>query len=374
MKNFRLIAIAVFTLGFVGVNGQNKSDAIALKDAFKDKFYIGVAINRNQANGTDKKAQPLISSQFNSISPENDMKWEKIHPGRSGYDFKHADAYVDFGVKNKMFVIGHTLVWHSQTPDWVFEDENGKPLTREALLKVMKDHITTVVSRYKGKIGGWDVVNEAFNEDGTYRQSKWYTIIGEDFIEKAFEYAHAADPNVELYYNDYNVYKASKRSGILKLVQKLKSANIKITAVGEQAHYGLNNPPINEVENVITDFAALNIITNFTELDVSVLPEKDNNLTADISNKEVYNAKYNPYTKGLPEEVLKDLAVRYADLFRIFVKYDKYVSRVTFWGLTDGDSWLNNFPMPGRTNYPLLYDRQYKEKQALFSAIKSTVK
>jgi len=352
---------------------MQKVKAAPLKDVFGDKFYMGVAINRNQANGTDKKAQAILSSQFNSISPENDMKWEKIHPAKNTYDFKHADAYVDFGIKNKMFVIGHTLIWHSQTPDWVFEDSNGKPLSREALLTVMKDHITTVVTRYKGKISGWDVVNEAFNEDGTFRQSKWFTIIGEDFIEKAFEYAHAADPKAELYYNDYNVYKTAKRAGILKLVQKLKAANIAITAVGEQGHYNLSNPPVSEVESVITDFAALNIITNFTELDISVLPDKDANLTADVSTKETYNAKYNPYTKSLPDAVLKSLAKRYADLFKVFVKHSDTVSRITFWGLTDGDSWLNDFPMPGRTNYPLLYDRKYNEKTEVINFIKSTL-
>lgn len=377
MMKLRLMAIALcFMGGTSALDAQSiasKGKLSPLKDVFNDKFYIGVAINRSQAEGTDKKAQAILISQFNSISPENDMKWERIHPGRESYDFKYADAYVDFGVKNKMFVIGHTLVWHSQTPDWVFEDENGKPLSREALLKVMKEHITTVVTRYRGKIAGWDVVNEAFNEDGTFRQSKWYTIIGEDFIEKAFEYAHAADPNAELYYNDYNVYKTSKRAGILKLVQKLKAAKINIIAVGEQAHYNLTNPPVSEVEKVITDFAALKVITNFTELDVSVLPDKDANLTADVATKEAYNAQYNPYTKGLPDDVLKSLAKRYADLFKVFVKHSDDVSRVTFWGLTDGDSWLNNFPMPGRTNYPLLYDRKYNEKQEVTKAVKSTL-
>jgi endo-1,4-beta-xylanase len=217
------------------------------------------------------------------------------------------------------------------------------------------------------------VVNEAFNEDGTYRPSKWYSIIGEDFIEKAFEYAHAADPKADLYYNDYNVYKTAKRVGILKLVKKLQAANIPIVAVGEQAHYNLSNPPVTEVENVITDFAALHIITNFTELDVSVLPDKGTDMTADVSTKETYNAKYNPYTSGLPDAVLQDLAQRYAELFKVFVKHSDDVSRVTFWGLTDGDSWLNDFPMPGRTNYPLLYDRKYNEKTALFTAVKSTL-
>lgn len=345
----------------------------SLKEIFKDKFYMGVAINRSQAEGKDKKAVSIISDQFNSISPENDLKWEKIHPEKGVYDFTHADAYVDFGLKNNMFIIGHTLVWHSQTPDWVFEDSNGKPLTREALLKVMQKHITTVVTRYKGKIKGWDVVNEAFNEDGTYRKSKWYSIIGEDFIEKAFEYAHAADQNAELYYNDYNLYKPEKRAGVLKLIERLKAKNVTIAAVGEQGHYGLNSPLLSEVEKTITDFRQANVIVNFTELDINVLPDVAENVTADVSNNAVYYAKYDPYKKSLPKEVSKKLADRYGMLFKLFVKHAYVISRITFWGVTDADSWLNNWPMPGRTNYPLLYDRDNKPKKDVINTIKSTL-
>lgn len=364
-----IVVLCVFVNnGTAQVNTTNK-DTVSLKGLFKNEFYIGVAINRDQANGNDTKAQPLISGQFNSISPENDLKWEKIHPRRNGYDFLNADAYVNLGVKNKMFVIGHTLVWHSQTPDWVFEDENGKLLNRDALLGVMKEHINTVVTRYKGKIKGWDVVNEAFNEDGTLRQSKWLTIIGEDYIEKAFEYAHLADPMAELYYNEYNLYNPLKRAGVLKLVAKLKAKNIAITAVGEQAHYNLSKPVIDDVEKVITDFIKLGVKVNFTELDISVLPDKNGELTADVSNKESYNIKYNPYTKGIPTDVNNRLAKRYSDLFKLFSEYSSSISRVTLWGLTDGDSWLNNWPMPGRTNYPLLFDREYNVKPEIIEAI-----
>jgi len=377
MRNFLLAQLMFFV--FVAGNGQNSdnkqlpdSKIIPLKDITGDKFYIGVAINRNQAVGNDKQAQAIIVRQFNSISPENDMKWEKIHPVRGSYEFKYADSYVDFGIKNNMYVIGHTLVWHSQTPDWVFKDKNGKPLDREALLKIMKEHIITVVKRYKGRIKGWDVVNEAFNEDGTMRQSKWFTIIGDDYIEKAFEYAHEADPDAELYYNDYNVYKTEKRAGILKLVSKLKADKIFITAVGEQAHYNLISPVISDVEKTITDFKELNVKINITELDISVLPDKAENLTADVSNKEEYQEKYNPYKNGLPKDVLKNLAQRYGALFKLFNQYPGTISRVTLWGLTDGDSWLNNWPMPGRTNYPLLFDRQYMAKPEVIKAIKDS--
>lgn len=374
MKSLKLLQIVSVLVCSFGVNSTIYAQQASLKESFKDHFYMGIAINRNQATGSDTKAQAIIKDQFNSLSPENDLKWQMIHPNPGTYNFKFADAYVDFGVQNNMFVIGHTLVWHSQTPKWVFTDSEGKDLTRDALLKVMKEHITTVVTRYKGKIKGWDVVNEALNDDGTLRKSKWLTIIGEDFIEKAFEYAHLADPDAELYYNDYNLYKPAKRAGAIQLIERLRSKNIKVDGVGEQGHYSLNNPSLDDIEKTITDFVAKDLIVNFTELDVSVLPEKDENLTADISNTEAYNAKYNPYTKGLPDNVLKKLAGRYEDIFKLLVKHSSKISRITFWGLTDGDTWLNNFPMRGRTNYPLLYDRNYKPKNEVINSIKSTVK
>jgi len=366
-----IVCIAVYGQTNKGKQVRYKNGA-PLKEVINDNFHIGVAINRNQAVGNDKQAQAIIVRQFNSISPENDLKWERIHPLRDTYDFKYADSYVNFGLDNNMFTIGHTLVWHSQTPNWVFEDKNGKPIDRDNLLQIMKEHITTVVSRYKGKIKGWDVVNEAFNEDGTMRASKWHTIIGDDYIEKAFEYAHEADPDAELYYNDYNVYKTEKRAGILKLISKLKSHNIFITAVGEQGHYSLDAPAISNVEQTITDFKALGVKVNITELDISVLPDKAENLTADVSNKEKYEEKYNPYKNGLPKDVLKKLAQRYGTLFKLFNQYSGTVSRVTLWGLSDADSWLNNWPMPGRTNYPLLFDRQYKAKAEVIKAIEDS--
>jgi len=340
-----------------------------LKEAYKGKFYIGVAINRNQAVGKDKKAEQLISEQFNSLSPENDLKWERIHPQRGTYYFKAADAYVNFGKNHGMFTIGHTLVWHSQTPDWVFEDVNGKSLTREALLSELKEHINTVVGRYKGVIKGWDVVNEALNEDGSLRESKWRTIIGDDFIEKAFQFAHEADPAAELYYNDYNLYKPEKRAGAITIINKLRSKGIAVTAVGEQGHYSLSNPPLEQVAQTITDFIKAGVDVNFTELDISVLPDDGASNTADVANKSDYQQKYNPYANGLPDNVMADLAKRYGQLFKLFTAHQDHISRITFWGLTDSDSWLNDWPIKGRTNYPLPYSRDYKPKTAVINEI-----
>lgn len=344
------------------------------KDAFKDKFYIGVAINRRQAMQKNEKEATLIKQQFNSISPENDLKWENIHPAPGIYNFNPADKYVKTGMESDMFIIGHTLVWHSQTPDWVFTDEHENLLTREQLLERMKSHIDAVVARYKGKIKGWDVVNEALNEDGSLRDSKWRTIIGDDYIEKAFEFAHAADPEAELYYNDYNLYKAEKRSGAIKIVNSLKDKGLPIKAVGEQGHYNLDRASLKDIEATIQDFIKAGVIVNFTELDISVLPEANADATADVANSEAYKEELNPYTDGLPAEVENRLAQHYGSIFQLFVKYEKHIDRVTFWGLSDADSWLNNWPVRGRTNYPLPFNRDYTVKKEVTKAILDAAK
>jgi endo-1,4-beta-xylanase len=278
---------------------------------------------------------------------------------------------VAFGEKHKMFIVGHCLVWHSQTPRWVFQDDKGEPLTREALLERMHDHIRTVVGRYKGRIGGWDVVNEALNEDGSMRQSQWYKTIGDDFILKAFQFAHEADPQAELYYNDYNLEKEPKRKGAVELIKKLKATGEAVTAVGLQGHDNLDSPTVQQQDDTIQAFKALGVKVAITELDVDVLPRANRQNTADISAVAAGGAGLNPYTSELPDEVQQQLAKRYAELFGVFVKYRDTVSRVTFWGVTDGDSWLNNFPVRARTNYPLLFDRQGKPKPAFDAVIKA---
>jgi endo-1,4-beta-xylanase len=342
---------------------------VPLKDHFKKDFLIGVAIKRAYANGTDQKAQKLIIEHFNSISPENDMKWGAIHPKAGVYEFNHADQYVDFGVRNHMTVIGHTLIWHSQTPEWVFKDDQGQQIGREALLKRMQEHIETVVGRYKGRIKGWDVVNEAFNDDGSFRNTKWKTIIGEDYIEKAFEFAKKADPKCELYYNDYNLYNSVKRASVIKLIKRLQAKHISIHAVGEQGHYHLDRPAISSMEKMLADFKLTGVNVNFTELDIDVLPSATMEITAEITANADYTEKYNPYKTGLPDAVTGQLARRYQSIFSLAVKYRKTVNRITFWGLTDGASWLNNFPVRGRTNYPLLFDRNYQMKTVVYKAI-----
>jgi endo-1,4-beta-xylanase len=235
----------------------------------------------------------------------------------------------------------------------------------------MKEHITTVVTRYKGKIGGWDVVNEALDEDGTLRKSQWLNIIGEDYLVKAFQYAHEADPDCELYYNDYSIENEAKRKGAVDLISKLQAAGVKVAAMGLQGHDSLDWPTLQQQEDTIDAFAALGLKLAITELDVDVLPRAGRG-SADVSATSTGGA--NPYVNGLPDDIQQALARRYADLFAIFVKHAKVMSRVTFWGVTDGDSWKNNFPVRGRTNYPLLFDREGKPKPAFHTVIQAAKK
>jgi endo-1,4-beta-xylanase len=339
----------------------------ALKNAYRNGFLVGVAINTDQITGKDARGDALILEQFNSISPENVMKWEVIHPRPDAYDFTMADKYVEFGVKHHMFIVGHNLCWHSQTPAWVFKDDKGDPITREALLQRLHDHIQTVVGRYKGKIGSWDVVNEALNEDGTLRQSQWIKIIGEDYIVKAFQYAHEADPKVLLTYNDYNLETPAKRKGAIEIVKKLQAAGVPIAIVGDQAHLHLDGATAADEEATITELAATGVKVAITEFDIDVLPSAWGH-TADVSLNIQENPKLNPYPKGLPDDVQQQLAKRYADLFAVYWKHRDVVARVTFWGVTDAGSWLNDWPVKGRSSYPLLFDRDGMPKPA-FKAV-----
>jgi endo-1,4-beta-xylanase len=340
-----------------------------LKEAFAGVFRIGAAVNEAQIEERDARSNPIILAQFNSITPENILKWEVVHPTPGKYNFGPGDRYVAFGGKHKMFIVGHCLVWHSQTPRWVFQDSQGAALTRDALLGHMRDHIQTVVGRYKGKIAGWDVVNEALNEDGSMRQSPWYQIIGEGYVLKAFQFAHEADPEAELYYNDYSLENVAKRKGALELIRRLKAAGAPITGVGLQAHAKMDWPTVRQLADTIEAFHALGMRVNITELDVDVLPRTTQQNTADISARTAADPVANPYAAGLPDEVQGKLAARYAELFGVFVQYRNAIDRVTFWGATDGDSWLNDFPTPGRTNYPLLFDRQGRPKPAFAAVI-----
>ncbi|MEL7363447.1 MAG: endo-1,4-beta-xylanase, partial [Bacteroidota bacterium] len=340
----------------------------ALQEVFGDAFLVGTALNSAQLADADPRGNPIVEHHFNAVTPENVMKWEVIHPEPGVYDFEEADAFVDYAEEHDLFVIGHTLVWHSQTPDWVFQDENGDPLTREALLARMKDHIDTVAGRYRGRVDGWDVVNEALNDEGGLRDSPWRQIIGDDYLEHAFRYAHEADPDAELYYNDYSLENAPRRDGAVRLVQGLLDAGIPVTGIGTQAHVNMEWPTPAQFDSTITAFAALGQVM-VTELDITVLPGFDGGQSADVNLRADGTPEMNPYPDGLPEAMQFQLAARYAEIFEVFYRHRDAISRVTFWGVTDGDSWRNGWPIEGRTNYPLLFDREGATKPAFHAVV-----
>jgi endo-1,4-beta-xylanase len=348
------------------------TDRPALKKVFKKDFHIGAALSHDQVAGKDAAAVALIKEQFNSITSENILKWERIHPELNRYDFAPADQFVAFGEKNKMFIVGHTLVWHNQTPRWVFEDGAGKPATRDMLLQRLRDHIFTVVGRYQGRIHGWDVVNEAVEDDGSSRKTKWREIIGPDYVQKAFEFAREADPQAELYYNDFNLWKKEKADAVVQLVRDLQAKGIRVDGIGEQGHWGLDYPTIAEADAAIQAFAALGVKVMITELDITALPNPDDwSGGADITRNDALRQHLNPYPEALPDSMQQVLAKRYAESFALFHKHRDKISRVTFWGVNDGQSWLNNWPVRGRTNYPLLFDRAYQPKPAFEAVIQT---
>ncbi|RKD92379.1 endo-1,4-beta-xylanase [Mangrovibacterium diazotrophicum] len=345
---------------------------LSLKDAFAGKFYIGAALDSAQIVGEDTAAIRVVKEQFNAIVAENCMKSEKIQPQEGVFDFHLPDQFVDFGEQNGLFVTGHTLIWHSQAPAWFFVDSLGNDVSREVMIERMKTHIQTVVGRYKGRIKGWDVVNEAILDDGSYRQSKFFEIIGEDYIRLAFEFAHQADPDAELYYNDYSMANAGKREGVVAMVKKLQEQGVRIDGIGMQAHIGLGHPDIAEFEKSIEAFGALGVHVMITELDLTLLPFPDQNVGAEVSASFEYQQQMDPYKEGLPDEMNTKFENRYLDFFKLFLKHQDVISRVTQWGVNDTQSWRNYWPIDGRTDYPLLFDRENNPKPVVAKIIELT--
>ncbi|WP_281297491.1 endo-1,4-beta-xylanase [Flavobacterium limnophilum] len=339
--------------------------AVTIKEAYKENFYIGTALSQSQIEEKDPMVTALISKEFNSITPENIMKSMFTHPEQDRFDFKLSDKYVAFGEKHNMFIHGHTLIWHSQLAPWMAQIKDST-----AMADMMTNHITTIVSKYKGRINSWDVVNEALNEDGTLRKSVFLNSYGKDFLTLAFKLAAKADPKTDLYYNDYNLCNAKKRKGAVDMIKNLQKNGAKIDGVGEQGHWNLTSPSLDEIEQTILDFSALGIKVAFTELDITVLPSPWDVVGADVNQKSEANEKMNPYPKVLPDSVQQQLAARYEAIFKLFLKHQDKISRVTLWGVNDGQSWLNDWPIRGRTNYPLLFDREFKPKEAYTSVLK----
>jgi endo-1,4-beta-xylanase len=375
------------------------ADTPTLKDAYKDDFYVGVAINRTMAMGTAvqvdnvnrkpeqvEKDIALVKEQFNQISPENDLKWALIQPreGPDGYNFGPADAYVNFGLSNGMFIVGHTLVWHGQTPNWVFAGTNPPPemvnppgtnapgrgygrgfgfngprASREELLQRMHDHIATVVGRYKGKIKVWDVVNEAVADNGTniLRNSPWLQIIGPDFIAKAFEYAHEADPDAILRYNDYSLESPAKRHKLIALIKSLQAQNVPVGAIGSQTHVSVSGPTFAAEDQALTELETLGLPIHITEFDVNSAQGGQRNTGADVA------ANASTTQGGLVDDANRRLADQYASLFKVFLKHKNSVKVVTLWGANDAISWR-------AAGKPLLFDGNDQPKPAFDAVIK----
>ena len=366
-----LAGVLLLTLLLMGCSAPQQEQAPSLKDAYKDMFLIGTALNANHNFGHDTLGIKLIQDHFNSIVAENCMKSMHLQPTEGVFFFDEADKFIAFGEANNMHIVGHTLIWHSQAPDWLFTDENGEDVSREVMIERMRSHIHTVVGRYKGRVDGWDVVNEAVLDDGSWRNTKFYEIIGEEYIKLAFQFAHEADPDAELYYNDYAMSQEGKRNSVVEMVKKLQEEGIKIDGIGMQGHMGMDYPDISEFEKSIEAFAALGVKVMITEMDITLLPFPAGE-TAEVSLTAEYQEKMNPYAEGLPEEVEAAFNKRYSDFFGLFLKHQDKISRVTLWGLTDNDTWRNDWPIPGRTDYPLLFDRNYQPKPVVQQLIDLT--
>ena len=339
-----------------------------LAAATKGEFLFGVAVNMQQVNGANPIETELIAKEFSAIVPENCMKPQPIHPEENRYNWDDADKFVAFGEKNKQIVTGHCLIWHSQIGRWMFTDSVGKNVSPEVLKERMHQHIATVVGRYKGRVKGWDVVNEAFEDNGTYRNSKFYQILGKDFIKFAFQFAHEADPNAELYYNDYNVETPAKCNAIVELVKELKAAGCRIDAVGSQAHMHMNSPTLEATETSLKKLKDAGVHILITEWDISILPSPYEG--ADIATNFKYSKERDPYREAIPDSVQRKWNRRMLDMFELFLKYNDVIDRVTVWSLTDERSWLNNFPIRGRKDYPVFFDRNNQRKPVVDEMIK----
>jgi endo-1,4-beta-xylanase len=364
-KSILLITtIVLATISCKQSNIVKPEKVISLRNTFEDAFYIGTALNTFQILERDSLTSAIVGREFSSITAENIMKSMEIHPGKDSFNYELPDKFVALGEKHNMFIHGHTLVWHSQLSPWI---RNIKDSTEMA--EALKSHIKAVAGRYKGRINSWDVVNEALNEDGTLRKSAFLNAMGEDYLALSFKWTSEVDPKVDLYYNDYNLTHIEKRQGAIKLVKNILDKGIKVDGIGMQGHWHLNTPSLEDIEQSILDYAALGVKVAITELDISVLPNPRDLVGAEISQNFDNSELLNPYAKGLPDSIQVKLANRYKDIFKIFLKHKDKISRVTFWGVSDGQSWLNGFPVRGRTNYPLLFDRDLKPKAAYDSII-----
>ncbi|GAE37578.1 endo-1,4-beta-xylanase [Halalkalibacter akibai] len=323
-----------------------------LYQVYKNFFTIGAAVNSK----TLESEKELLKKHYNSLTAENEMKFELLQPEQGNFNFANADKLVAFANENNMKLRGHTLVWHNQTTEWLFQNPDGTQVNREILLQRMEEHISTVLGRYKGQFYSWDVVNEAISDDDSeyLRKSKWLDIIGEDFIAKAFEFAHQADPNASLFYNDYNESHPNKRERIYRLVKSLLDKDVPIHGVGLQAHWNVHDPSLDDIRAAIERYASLGVQLQITEMDVSMFSWDDRR--ADLTQP--------------TEEMLHLQAERYDQFFRVFREYKEVISNVTFWGANDSYTWLNDFPVRGRKNWPFVFGENGVPKESFWRIAK----
>ena len=362
-KQFLLTAILIGLLlqytSFSNAQGvKNNTAGKGLKDYYNNYFTTGVAVSPRSIKNEEEVQ--LILQNFESITPENAMKMGPIHPKENEYNWTDADAIVDFAVQHHLKIRGHNLCWHEQTPNWFFKDSTGNLVTKAVLLQRLKDHITTVVNRYKGKIYAWDVVNEAIddNPNNFLRNSLFYQVCGEDYIIKAFEYAHAADPDAILFYNDYNTERKEKTDRIYTLLKTLKEKGAPVNAVGLQGHWSIFEPTQNELEYSIQKFASLGLTIQVTEMDVSVYKWEKEPRIKSATDIDI-----------LTPELEQQQAEKYKMLFSVFRKYKQYITGVTFWNISDRTTWLDTYPVRGRKNYPLLFDTHLQLKKAFWEVV-----
>ena len=374
----------LFALLFVfsGCSSQEKAlPDVPLKDAYSDSFLIGAAISTFNFSDRSPETRDLLLKHFNTISPDNELKPQSLHPRPDVWNFQRADAYCQFGKDNGMYVLGHTLCWHNQTPEFFYTRPDGKPMSKDEIFESVRSYIETVCTHFLGKVDGWDVINEIISEDGGYRDLAWVHALGADpavvdeFVKHVYRCAEKYAPGTELNYNEFNCWRPSKLAGIVRLVKMLKDEGIRIDGVGIQAHWGLGYPKNEYIVDAIEQLAALGVKVNISELDVDVLPiSKDaqvigRSLKDPMYQQEEFEAFLDPYKDGLPEEVEDQLAARYEELFKIFYEHRDQIARVTFWGIHDGTSWKNGSPIANRTNYPLLFKRDYTPHKAYYSVI-----
>ena len=352
---------------------------VALKDVYSDSFLIGAAVSSFNFSDRSPETRDLLLKHFNAISPDNELKPESLHPRPDVWNFERADNYCSFGRENGMWILGHTLCWHNQTPDFFWTRPDGSTMSKDDIFNSIESYIRTVCTHFLGMVDAWDVINEIVSEDGGYRDLGWVHALGADpavvdeFVKHVFRCAEKYAPDTELYYNEFNCWRPTKLAGIVRLVRMLQAEGIRIDGVGIQAHWGLNYPKNHYIEEAIEQLYALGVKVNITELDVDVLPiSKEGQVIGRSLQDPQYQLEefeefLDPYKDGLPAEVEDQLAARYEELFRIFYGHRDQIARVTFWGIHDGTSWKNGSPIARRTNYPLLFQRDFTPHKAFYS-------